>query len=130
MNERIKISAMPEATSLTENDIFPMVQGGTTQHVKLSTIVAAAICNYVRILEGDEEIPYVAPAAITICAFDPNGFNRIVTPSADFPEGSIILMTNKGPNSVTFNDGGSPAFEVSLGSGDKEFFIFDGTNWG
>lgn len=129
-NEKVKISELPAATAMTSVDIFPIVQGGENKTATTEKIIAMATYNYVRTMTGDEEIPYVAPAVITVCSMDPNGADRILTPDADFPAGSILLIKNKGPYSITFNDGGSPAFEVTLGAGEKDFFIFDETNWG
>jgi hypothetical protein len=131
MATSIKISEIPAATSVAHDDYFPIVQDGITQTATFGQVVELATYNYKRVMEDDEEeIPYVDPARITICSIDPDGNDRVLVPSADFPAGSIILVRNMGPYSVTFSDGGSPAFVVDLGAGDKEFFIFDGTNWG
>jgi hypothetical protein len=123
------IQALTEATSLAAADIILVVQSGVTKRTTLGEVTKLASYTYEATLSGDAEIPYTAPAIITICSLDPNGADRIVTPDGDYPDGSIIVINNLGPYLITFNDAASPVFEKTISAGERETFMFDGTNW-
>jgi hypothetical protein len=73
----------------------------------------------------DETIPYLA--RIMVCTIDPDGADRDLSPDPDFPTGSILMITNRGENAIVFDPLG---LNMAIGGGDKNFFVFDGTNWG
>jgi hypothetical protein len=89
-----------------------------------STQAAFAPYFYNLTMTADDIIPN--ESTVTVATVDTNGADRNITPVAGFTAGSIILLANKGVDALVFD----PAdLDHALGSGEKAWFVFDGTNW-
>ncbi|MBU2249938.1 MAG: hypothetical protein KKD77_24545 [Gammaproteobacteria bacterium] len=95
---------------------------GTTAWISLPYITVYA---YKRTMIANETIPYLS--RVMLCSIDPNGAARNLNPVGTFPAGSVIMITNRGAYNINFD---STGVNVAIGSGQKEFFIYDGTTWG
>ena len=80
--------------------------------------------NYPITLTGDATIPY--ESSIMIVTADPGTADRILNPSSDFANGSLIMMENVGTFAVLFD---STGLNRSLGGGNKDWFVKSGGSW-
>jgi hypothetical protein len=78
------------------------------------------IVPYTKTLAIDEELPY--NGRIMLCRITATGAERTLTPSASFEDGSLVIIYAVGPYAVSFNG-------VSVGVGDKEFFLLCDDEW-